>query len=108
MKIHLHTIGCRLNQAEIETMGRQFQAGGHEIVGDAAAADAIVLNTCAVTAEATRDARRLTRRFHRANETAQIVLTGCYATLAPDTAAALPGVARVVGNGCLLYTSRCV
>ena len=99
MKIHLHTIGCRLNQAEIETMGRQFQAGGHEIVGDAAAADAIVLNTCAVTAEATRDARRLTRRFHRANETAQIVLTGCYATLAPDTAAALPGVARVVGNG---------
>ena len=99
MKIHLHTIGCRLNQAEIETMGRQFQAGGHEIVGDAAAADAIVINTCAVTAEAARDARRLTRRFHRANEAAQIVLTGCYATLAPETAAALPGVARVVGNG---------
>ncbi len=99
MKIHLHTIGCRLNQAEIETMGRQFQAGGHELVGDAAAADAIILNTCAVTAEAARDARRLTRRFHRANETAQIVLTGCYATLAPDTAAALPGVARVVSNG---------
>ena len=86
MKIHLHTIGCRLNQAEIETMGRQFQAGGHEIVGDAAAADAIVINTCAVTAEAARDARRLTRRFHRANEAAQIVLTGCYATLAPETA----------------------
>ena len=98
MKIHLQTIGCRLNQAEIETMGRQFQAGGHELVGDAAAADAIILNTCAVTAEAARDARRLTRRFHRANETAQIVLTGCYATLAADTVAALPGVVRVVGN----------
>lgn len=99
MKIHLHTIGCRLNQAEIETMGRQFVAGGHEIVGDAATADTIVLNTCAVTAEAARDARHLTRRFNRANPAAGIVLTGCYATLAPETAAALPGVVRVVDNG---------
>ena len=99
MKIHLHSIGCRLNQAEIETMARQLQAGGHVIVGDAAEADAIILNTCAVTAEAARDARHLTRRFHRANEAAQIVLTGCYATLAPDVVAALPGVGRVVGNG---------
>lgn len=99
MKIHLHSIGCRLNQAEIETMARQLQAGGHVIVGDAAEADAIILNTCAVTAEAARDARHLTRRFHRANESAQIVLTGCYATLAPDVVAALPGVGRVVGNG---------
>mgnify|MGYP001252836024 FL=1 len=99
MKIHLHSIGCRLNQAEIETMARQLQAGGHVIVGDAAEADAIILNTCAVTAEAARDARHLTRRFHRANEAAQIVLTGCYATLAPDVVAALPGVGRVVANG---------
>jgi threonylcarbamoyladenosine tRNA methylthiotransferase MtaB len=98
MKIHLHTIGCRLNQAEIEAMGRQLIAGGHEIIDDAADADTIILNTCAVTAEAARDARRLTRRFHRANEEAEIVLTGCYATLAPDAVAALPGVRRVVGN----------
>lgn len=99
MKIHLHSIGCRLNQAEIETMARQLQAGGHAVVDDAAEADAIILNTCAVTAEAARDARHLTRRFNRANESAQIVLTGCYATLAPDVAAALPGVGRVVVNG---------
>ena len=99
MKIHLHTIGCRLNQAEIETMARQFRAGGHELVSSAAEADAIILNTCAVTAEAARDARTLTRRFHRANAAAEIVLTGCYATLAPETAAALPGVGHVVGNG---------
>ena len=98
MKIHLHTIGCRLNQAEIETMARQLQAGGHDIVPDAAEADTVILNTCAVTAEAARDARHLTRRFNRANESAQIILTGCYATLAPDVAAALPGVGRVVAN----------
>jgi threonylcarbamoyladenosine tRNA methylthiotransferase MtaB len=98
MKIHLYTIGCRLNQAEIETMARRLQIGGHTITTDAAEADAIVLNTCAVTAEAARDARALTRRFHRANATAAIVLTGCYATLAPGEVAALPGVRRVVGN----------
>ena len=79
-------------------MARQLQAGGHAIVSDAAEADTIILNTCAVTAEAARDARHLTRRFHRANESAAIVLTGCYATLAPDVAAALPGVGRVVAN----------
>ena len=98
MKIHLHTIGCRLNQAEIETMARQLAAGGHAIAADAAEADTVILNTCAVTAEAARDARNLTRRFARANPAAEIVLTGCYATLAPDELAALPGVARVVGN----------
>ena len=98
MKIHLHTIGCRLNQAEIETMARQLAAGGHAIAADAAEADTVILNTCAVTAEAARDARNLTRRFARANPAAEIVLTGCYATLAPAEVAALPGVARVVGN----------
>ena len=98
MKIHLHTIGCRLNQAEIETMARQLVAGGHAITPDAAEADTVILNTCAVTAEAARDARNLTRRFARANPAAGIVLTGCYATLAPDELAARPGVARVVGN----------
>lgn len=98
MKIYLHTIGCRLNQAEIETMARQFQAGGHTITNDVAEADKIILNTCAVTAQATRDARRLTRHFNHANEAAEIVLTGCYATLAPEVVGALPGVVRVVTN----------
>ena len=90
MKIPLHTIGCRLNQAEIETMARQLAAGGHAIAADAAEADTVILNTCAVTAEAARDARNLTRRFARANPAAGIVLTGCYATLAPDALTVLP------------------
>jgi threonylcarbamoyladenosine tRNA methylthiotransferase MtaB len=98
MKVHLHSIGCRLNQSEIETMARQLAANGHAIVGDAAEADTVILNTCAVTADAARDARNLTRRFHRANDEAAIVLTGCYATIAPADIAVLPGVVRVVGN----------
>jgi threonylcarbamoyladenosine tRNA methylthiotransferase MtaB len=97
-KIYLHSSGCRLNQSEIESMARQLAAGGHNIVVDATEADTIILNTCAVTAEAARDARNLTRRFHRANDRAAIVLTGCYATIAPHAIAVLPGVTRVVGN----------
>jgi len=58
LKIHLHAIGCRLNQAEIETMARQLAAGGHTLTTDPAEADTVILNTCAVTAEAARDARR--------------------------------------------------
>ncbi|MCB0010038.1 MAG: hypothetical protein KDE04_26410, partial [Anaerolineales bacterium] len=92
MRIYLHSIGCRLNQSEIETMGRQLLAQGHEIVADSASADKVIINTCAVTAEAAKDARSKTRRIHRQNGTAEILLTGCYATIAPDELAAVEGV----------------
>lgn len=98
MKLFLDSIGCRLNQSEIETMARQLLANGHELVGDAAAADTVILNTCAVTHEAARDARKLTRRFHRANPAANIILTGCYATIAPQELERLDGVSQVVAN----------
>ena len=67
MKIYLDSIGCRLNQSEIETMARQFQQQGHEIVDDPALADQIVVNTCAVTNDAVRDSRKLVRQLHRAD-----------------------------------------
>jgi threonylcarbamoyladenosine tRNA methylthiotransferase MtaB len=98
MKVHLRTLGCRLNQSEIDTMARQFRQQGHEIVEDPALADWMVVNTCAVTHDATRSSRHLVRDLHRANQEAQITVTGCYAQLSPDDIAVLPGVARVVGN----------
>ncbi len=98
MKIHLRMLGCRLNQSEIETMARQFQQQGHEIVDDPALADQIVVNTCAVTQDAVHDSRKLVRQLHRANRQAAISVTGCYAQIAPDEIAVLPGVARVVDN----------
>ncbi|MCA9970072.1 MAG: MiaB/RimO family radical SAM methylthiotransferase, partial [Anaerolineales bacterium] len=98
MKVYLHSIGCRLNQSEIETLSRQLLAAGHEIVPDPAQADQVVINTCAVTAEAARDARSLTRRFHRQNAAADILLTVCYATIAPEKLAAVSGAGRVVPN----------
>lgn len=80
-------------------MARQLMAAGHEIVADAAEADKAVINTCAVTREAAKDARSMTRRIHRANEGAEIVLTGCYATIAPKELAKVEGAGRIVANG---------
>ncbi|HSH01069.1 MAG TPA: tRNA (N(6)-L-threonylcarbamoyladenosine(37)-C(2))-methylthiotransferase MtaB [Anaerolineae bacterium] len=98
MKVYLDTIGCRLNQSEIDTLARQLVANGHEITTDPAVADQIVINTCAVTNQAARDARKMTRRLHRQNEAATITLTGCYATIAPDQITVLPGNPTVVPN----------
>jgi threonylcarbamoyladenosine tRNA methylthiotransferase MtaB len=98
MRIHLRMLGCRLNQAEIDMMARQFQQQGHEIVDDPALADHIIVNTCAVTTVAAKDSRKLIRELHRANETAQLNVTGCYAQIAPDDIAVISGVNRVVGN----------
>ena len=98
MKIYLASIGCRLNQSEIETMARQLLANGHEVVQEATLADKVIINTCAVTGEAARDARKLTRRFHRQNDLAEIVLTGCYATIAPDELAQVAGVGKIINN----------
>jgi threonylcarbamoyladenosine tRNA methylthiotransferase MtaB len=98
MKVYLDSIGCRLNQSEMESLARQLLAAGHEIVADPAGADTAVINTCAVTAEAAKDARNLTRRIHRANGEAEIVLTGCYAAIAPQELRRLEGVTQVVDN----------
>jgi threonylcarbamoyladenosine tRNA methylthiotransferase MtaB len=97
MKVHLDTVGCRLNQAEIESMARQFRAAGYEVVPSAEEADIAVVNTCAVTSAAASDSRGKLRLAARRGAK-EVIATGCWATLEPAKAAALPGVARVVPN----------
>ena len=97
MKIYLDTIGCRLNQSEIETMARQFRAAGHEIVASADMADMAVVNTCAVTNDAASVSRSKIRQIARAGVN-EIVATGCWTTLQPKEAAALPNVLNIVPN----------
>ncbi|MCL4822755.1 MAG: hypothetical protein KJZ57_00935, partial [Anaerolineales bacterium] len=97
MRIYLDTIGCRLNQSEIEMMAREFRAAGHEIVASARDADLAVVNTCAVTSDAAADSRQLIRRIARAG-VEQIVPTGCWVTLQPKEAASLPNVLKTVSN----------
>ena len=97
MKVYLDTIGCRLNQSEIETMARQFRAAGHEVVASAQDADMAVVNTCAVTVEAASDSRGKLRHIARAGVD-EIIATGCWVTLQPGQASALPNISRVVTN----------
>ena len=98
MKVHLRMVGCRLNQSEIDTMARQFDALGHEIVESPAEADHMVVNTCAVTNEATKTSRKLIREFRRLNPEGETTVTGCYAQIAPQALRELPGVTRVISN----------
>ncbi|HIC90053.1 MAG TPA: tRNA (N(6)-L-threonylcarbamoyladenosine(37)-C(2))-methylthiotransferase MtaB [Anaerolineae bacterium] len=98
MNVYLDTLGCRLNEAELAIWARGFQAAGHRVVTDPAQADVCVLNSCAVTGEAARKSRQATRRLHRINPRARLVLTGCYAQLEPDAGSTLPGVELLIGN----------
>lgn len=84
MRIYLESLGCKLNQSEIETLARQFVAAGHELVASAEAADLCVLNTCTVTHVAARKSRQATHRLRRLNPDAHLVVTGCYADLTEE------------------------
>ena len=84
------TFGCRLNAYESEVMRAHALASGEP--------DLVVVNTCAVTGEAVRQARQQIRRLKRERPDARIVVTGCAAQTEPQTFAAMPEVARVLGN----------
>ncbi len=86
----LITFGCRLNAYESEVVRAQATAAG--------LTDAIIVNTCAVTAEAERQARQAIRKARRRRPNATVIVTGCAAQIDPDRFAAMPEVDRVVGN----------
>lgn len=98
MEVYLATLGCRLNEAELESWTRGFRAAGHRVVGRPGDAQVMVLNTCAVTGEAARKSRKLVGGMHRQNPSANLVLTGCFAELEPERASSLAGVDLVVSN----------
>jgi threonylcarbamoyladenosine tRNA methylthiotransferase MtaB len=88
MSVEILTFGCRLNAYESEVIR------GHA----AGLSDTVIVNTCAVTAEAERQARQAIRRVVRERPGARIVVTGCAAQIDPQTWRDLPGVHRVLGN----------
>jgi threonylcarbamoyladenosine tRNA methylthiotransferase MtaB len=98
MLIHLKTLGCRLNEAELETWAQAFQNAGHQISREVDNADVVVINSCAVTSDAARKSRQLIRRIHRDKPDAKLVVSGCYATLNQAEAEQLLGVDLVVSN----------
>ncbi len=79
-------------------MAAEARTLGNEATANATAADWIVINTCTVTREAERDSRQKVRSAHARNPAARLALTGCWATMEPERAAAFPGVALVIPN----------
>jgi threonylcarbamoyladenosine tRNA methylthiotransferase MtaB len=88
--VDILTLGCRLNSYESEVMRGHAEAAG--------LSDAVIVNTCAVTSEAVRQARQAIRRARRERPGAAIIVTGCAAQIDPLSFAEMPEVTRVIGN----------
>jgi len=97
-RVAITTLGCKINQFESAAMHELLGGSGYELVPFGQEAEVYVINTCTVTARSDAESRRLVRRARRRNPAARIVVTGCYAQVAPDTLAAMPEVDLVVGN----------
>ena len=89
--LEIITFGCRLNAYESEVIREHASAAG--------LTDAVIVNTCAVTSEAVRQARQAIRRARRSRADAKIVVTGCAAQIEPERFAAMDEVDHVIGNG---------
>lgn len=98
MQIHLKTLGCRLNEAEIESWAEGFQENGHSVTQNADEADVLVVNTCAVTQEAVKKSRQIIRRTHRKNPQAKLIVSGCYASLDKKIQNEIPGIDLLINN----------
>ncbi len=97
-KVALDSLGCKLNQAEMELLARQLARAGYRLVSAVDEADVYILNTCTVTHIADRKSRHQLRLAHRQNPDARLVAIGCYAERSPQELSQIEGVALVVGN----------
>ncbi len=98
MFVNFQALGCRLNEAELETWASQFMQRGHQVTTDAAEADVVVFNSCAVTAQADRKSRQQIGRLQRCNPDARLIVTGCHASLNQEAVRNYLGVDLVVDN----------
>ena len=98
MRVKLHTLGCRLNEAELEAWARELRAQGHSLCPEGENADLVVVNTCAVTQEAVRKSGQILRRSRRDNPGARLVVSGCAVSLPTPNPALSAGADLVVSN----------
>ncbi len=99
IRVALETLGCKLNQAETESLARRFLSRGCQLTESPREADVYVLNTCTVTHIADRKARHLLRSARRSNLQALVIAVGCYAQRAPEEMAQLGAVDLILNDG---------
>lgn len=92
-----YTLGCKVNQYDTESLARLFRERGYDIVDFESPADVYCINTCTVTSTSEKKSRQAIRRAKRRNPSAVVAVVGCYAQVAPDEVAAIPGVDVVAG-----------
>ena len=96
--VALHTLGCRLNQAETAIIAHKLKKLGLEIVEFGQKADLTVINTCTVTEQADAKCRQAVRQSLRKNPESYVAVIGCYAQMAVDAISKIPGVDLIIGN----------
>ena len=97
-RVALESLGCKLNQAEMEALADRLVSRGHVLAGSAAEADVYLLNTCTVTHIADRKSRQALRAARRANPQARVIATGCYARRVPEELGRLGVVDIILGD----------
>ena len=98
MKVSFQTFGCKANQYDTELLRTRVESGGGQSVDDYRQADVCLVNSCSVTAKADQECRQFVRRLLRENPLARIVVTGCYASHAPESLKALSPRVEVYSN----------
>ncbi|HEX5549760.1 MAG TPA: radical SAM protein, partial [Nitrospira sp.] len=94
----LHSLGCRLNQAETSVLESQLRRRGYTVVAWGEPTDLLVVNTCSVTAEAERTCRYVIRKTLKHSPDAFVAVTGCYAQTGMNHLRNIPGIDLIVGN----------
>ncbi len=97
MKIGLATLGCKTNHSDAASLAAELSAQGHTLIPFHQLADVYIVHTCTVTQETEYQSRQLIRRAIARNPRAQIIVTGCYAQVDPETLRTIPGVDFIVG-----------
>lgn len=98
MRYTIQTLGCKVNQVDSIFVAEALDGLGFKEAAKGEPADLCIVNTCTVTARSDTQCRQMIRRAVRENPDASVVVTGCYAEMAPDAVRAIPGVAMVIGN----------
>jgi threonylcarbamoyladenosine tRNA methylthiotransferase MtaB len=97
-RVAFFALGCKVNHYEADAMAGLFENAGYRIVDFDAPADCLVIHSCSVTQAAERKSRQMIRKARRSNPQAVVVVTGCYAQIAPETIQTIPGVDLVIGT----------
>jgi threonylcarbamoyladenosine tRNA methylthiotransferase MtaB len=97
-KIAITTLGCKVNQYDSATMEEALRGKGHKIVDFRTYADIYIINTCTVTKRTDYQSRQLIRRAQKRNPQSRIIVTGCYAQIASQALAQIPGISLILGN----------